>query len=180
MSGATERGGAEQPDVDARFADIIARWDEASPTRAGQGADPAADQPTPAPEQEYAAPVASAAPDPAAAARTPPTAPGPQEPAAVGDAERPHRGEADDADEDDHFVPPPPAPLPAGDLQFWAILVGLVGGPLLLLYQMVFVRDGRSWWLLAAVAMMAAGFGLLVSRLPARRDEDDDDTGARV
>lgn len=79
---------------------------------------------------------------------------------------------------DEHFVPPIPEPLPAGDLQFWAIIVGMVGGPLLLLYLTIFARDAPSWWMLVAVAATAGGFGLLVSRLPAGRDDEDD--GARV
>ena len=79
------------------------------------------------------------------------------------------------ADEpEEHFRPGPTAPLPAGDLQFWGILAGLVGGPLMLVYLVLFNREGHPLWMLAAVGITVAGFGLLVQRLPKHRDEDDD------
>ena len=84
------------------------------------------------------------------------------------------------ADPEDHFIPGPTAPLPAGDLQFWGILIGLTGGPLLLLYLILFDRSADSLWLLLAISMTVGGFALLVSRLPRHRDEDDGDDGARL
>jgi hypothetical protein len=79
------------------------------------------------------------------------------------------------ADEpEEHFRPGPTAPLPAGDLQFWGILAGLVGGPLMLVYLVLFNREGNPLWMLAAVGITVAGFGLLVQRLPRHRDDDDD------
>jgi len=83
-------------------------------------------------------------------------------------------------DPEDHFIPGPTAPLPAGDLQFWGILIGLTGGPLLLLYLILFDRSADSLWLLMAISMTVGGFALLVSRLPRHRDEDDGDDGARL
>jgi len=62
----------------------------------------------------------------------------------------------------------------AGDLQFWGILAGLVGGPLMLVYLVLFNREGNPLWMLAAVGLTVAGFGLLVQRLPRHRDDDDD------
>jgi hypothetical protein len=85
--------------------------------------------------------------------------------------------QVDDEDEG-HFEPPPMAPLPVGDLQFWAIIIGMGGGPLLLLYVVYFNRDASSFWLLAAIAMSLGGFALLVSRLPGQHEDDDD--GARL
>jgi len=84
------------------------------------------------------------------------------------------------ADPEDHFIPGPTAPLPAGDLQFWGILIGLTGGPLLLLYLILFDRSADGLWLLLAISMTVGGFALLVSRLPRHRDEDDGDDGARL
>ena len=75
---------------------------------------------------------------------------------------------------EEHFQPGPTAPLPAGDLQFWGILAGLVGGPLMLVYLVLFHREGNPLWMLAAVGITVAGFGLLVQRLPRHRDDDDD------
>ena len=80
---------------------------------------------------------------------------------------------------EEHYEPPPPAPLPAGDLQFWGILIGLIGGPLLLLYLVLFNRDAGAWWMFTAIGLSLGGFGLLIARLPSQRDDDDDD-GARI
>lgn len=82
-------------------------------------------------------------------------------------------------DDSDHFVPAPPDPLPAGDMHFWAILVGLSMGPLLVfLSAVVQVLPGMPWGLLGIV-MTVAGFVLLVLRSP-RRPSSDDGSGARV
>lgn len=81
---------------------------------------------------------------------------------------------AEDPDEE-HYVPPPPQPLPSSeDKHFWLMMLGLVGGPLLLLYLLLFDRDGNGWFMLGAIAMTVAGFVLLVLRQPFERDEDDD------
>lgn len=82
-------------------------------------------------------------------------------------------------EEDDHFVPPDPPPLPAGDLHFWAITVGLVVGPFLVLISAVIPILGRGWTTVG-VLMALAGFVLLVLRQPPRRRPDDDDLGAQV
>jgi hypothetical protein len=85
--------------------------------------------------------------------------------------------EVDDEDEE-HFEPPPVTPLPAGDLQFWAIIAGMTCGPLLLLYLVFFNRDASSYWILIAIGLSVGGFAMLVSRMPGRDDDDDD--GARL
>jgi hypothetical protein len=90
----------------------------------------------------------------------------------------PWRGHEVDDDYEDHFEPPPVSPLPAGDLQFWGIIVGMCGGPLLLLYLVLFNRDASSYWILIAIAMSVGGFVLLVSRMPGHHEDDDD--GARL
>ena len=87
----------------------------------------------------------------------------------------------DDDEEDEHFEPGPLAPLPPQeDLQFWGIIVGLVAGPLLLLWLVLFGRGVSDWWTFLALGLTAGGFVLLVLRQPASRDEDDPDNGARV
>lgn len=75
-------------------------------------------------------------------------------------------------EEDDHFVPPPTPPLPAGDLHFWAILTGLVGGPLLVVLSAVLPVLDPGWAALGA-ALTIAGFVLLVLRQPRRRSHGD-------
>jgi len=108
----------------------------------------------------------------------PPWEPAQSDPQAV-PAAQPWRGhEVDDQDEE-HFEPPPVTPLPAGDLAFWAIIVGMCGGPLLLLYLVFFNPDPSSYWILIAIAMSVGGFALLVSRMPGHHGDDDDD-GARL
>lgn len=78
-------------------------------------------------------------------------------------------------DANDEYEPPPPAPLPAGDLSFWGALAGLVAGPLWLLYLVFFDRYARTiWWVLACL-LFVAGFALLVLRQPRSRDDDWDD-----
>ncbi|MFN8096720.1 MAG: hypothetical protein U0Q21_00310 [Dermatophilaceae bacterium] len=76
-------------------------------------------------------------------------------------------------DEDDHFIPAPPAPLPPQeDVHFWAMLICLVGGPLILLWLVVFEPDVGQWWTWLALSMCAAGFVLLVMRGPSDEEHD--------
>lgn len=82
----------------------------------------------------------------------------------------------DDDSSDDHFIPPEPPPLPAGDLHFWAILAGLTLGPLVLLLSTVIPLLDSPLWSIVGVVMSVAGFVLLVLRSPG----GDDDWGARV
>jgi len=91
----------------------------------------------------------------------------------------PHIWRAHEVDDEyeEHFEPPPVSPLPAGDLQFWAIIVGMGGGPLLLLYLVFFNPNASNYWILTAIAMSIGGFALLVSRMPGHHDGDD---GARL
>lgn len=81
-------------------------------------------------------------------------------------------------DDDGHFVPPSEIDLPSAenDPMFWAIVGGLVGGPLLLLYLLFFDRDGSGWWIVTALAMVVVGFVLLVLRGGTERDPFDDGT----
>lgn len=79
--------------------------------------------------------------------------------------------------EDEHFVPPPPPPLPAGDLHFWAIVAGLVVGPLLVVLSAVLPVLDPVWTTVGTVVTLV-GFVLLVLRLP--RHRRDGDWGARV
>jgi hypothetical protein len=85
--------------------------------------------------------------------------------------------DAVDPDED-HFVPPSEIELPSAetDPMYWAIVVGLAGGPLLLLYLLLFDRDGSGWWIATGLAMTVVGFILLVLRGGTERDPFDDGT----
>ncbi len=91
--------------------------------------------------------------------------------------EAPERAPNDE--EEEHFVPAPPDPLPAGDLHFWAILVGLTVGPLLVfLSAALSVIAGMPFGALG-VMLTVLGFVLLVLRSPRRRSGDEG-SGARV
>lgn len=215
---------SERSDVDARFAEIIAHWDEIdsstdhpspgdrtgpepdatmaagipgipgmpdvsplpdmldlpAPPGLQEADDPSAAAAT-AGAEDWAAPPPSRAPGERSDSSAPPEAsvpPAPSAPSAPSAHSVSWRAQPTPESED-HFEPPPPAPLPAGDLQFWGIVLGLCGGPLLLLYLMVFDRDAGSLWTATAILLTLGGFGLLVARQPHRRPDDGDD-GARL
>ena len=107
-----------------------------------------------------------------------PALPAPSQPQAI-PAPRAWRAHEVDDEYEEHFEPPPTAPLPVGDLQFWGIIAGMCGGPLLLLYLVLFNREAGGYWILTSIAMSLGGFALLISRLPRDREDDDDD-GARL
>lgn len=188
-------GGSRDPDdVDARFAEIVARFD--------QGVDDAAGtNPPPPPQGPSVTPASPPSPEPSAPETPEPEPPPEQRPQPEDTGQGGPSGwrprEATDGtgtvnpppaawrtwegrDEEEHFVPPAPEPLPVGDLHFWGILVGLVGGPLLLVLSGVFgVLDTTPWaWI--GILVSVAGFVLLVLRQPRDRDLDDPSGGARV
>lgn len=150
MSGARpEPTGDDSADFDRRFSEIVAGFE---PSRLNPPIDPPTET------------VRPAEPDDSQG-----------EPAPDNGSWRAWEGD----DQDDHFVPAPTDPLPTGDMHFWAIVVGLAVGPLLVfLSAVVRVLPGMPWGLLG-VAMTVAGFVLLVLRSP-RRSPGDDGSGARV
>ena len=192
-------------DVDAQFADIIAHWDDVAPLPERGPDAPQTNEPPGGPvglegtegneatggiEGVDDAPRSAAGPDappppaqplgvnPSPLAGSIPVWRGATSGAGVG---RPDAAAADGDDEEEHFQPGPTAPLPPQeDIHFWGIVVGLVAGPLLLLWLVIFRPDVSDWWLLAALGLIVGGFVLLVLRQPHSRDEDDPDNGARV
>ncbi|MFF4395840.1 hypothetical protein [Streptomyces sp. NPDC001480] len=84
----------------------------------------------------------------------------------------------DDFDEDDegHFVPPEPPPLPAADTTAKFAWLGVIGGPVLLLLAVLFGWE-MTWWLATAgIGGFLGGFTALVARMRTD-DEGDDDPG---
>ncbi|MGW2743555.1 hypothetical protein [Streptomyces sp. NPDC001450] len=80
----------------------------------------------------------------------------------------------DDFDEDDegHFVPPEPPPLPTADTTAKFAWLGVVGGPVLLLVAVLLGWE-MTWWLTTlGIGGFLGGFVTLVTRM--RTDEDDD------
>lgn len=192
----------EPDEVDAAFADIVARLE----AERGPRAAPRADEdtgPGPADEHDETGRPAPSTPqrpldypravDPRSF-RSPPPAREPREdddvdparPAAPAVPPTPWRADATSVvdavlgdDDAEPFVPGPTAALPpATDRTFWLAVVGLVLGPVMLVVA-VLGRDGVSpWWAWLGIGLMVVGFGALVTRLPRERDDGDD--GARL
>ncbi|GAA2443780.1 hypothetical protein [Streptomyces macrosporus] len=92
---------------------------------------------------------------------------------------RPAEPSDDDFDEDEegHFVPPEPPPLPKGDTTTRFAWLAVLGGPLLLVLTVLFQQDVTWWITTLGVGGFLGGFATLVMRM--RDDEDDefDDPG---
>lgn len=77
-------------------------------------------------------------------------------------------------DEDDgHFVPPEPPPLPEADVTTKFAWLAVLGGPLLLLVFILFQLELTWWATTLGVGGFVGGFATLVARM--RTGEDDDD-----
>ncbi|WP_238431417.1 hypothetical protein [Streptomyces cavernae] len=82
----------------------------------------------------------------------------------------------EDFDEDDegHFVPPEPPPLPAADTTAKFAWLGVIGGPVLLLLAVVFGWQ-MTWWLATVgIGGFLGGFATLVMRMRGDDEEDED------
>ena len=160
-------------DVDAQFADIVAHWDDVQSL----------------PDKLHDSGVNAPLEPETGGVNPPPTRPfvvwrgaeiEPQ-PEPTDDEQDASPAELVDHDEEEHFEPGPTAPLPPQeDIHFWGIVVGLVAGPVLVLWLVLFRPSVSGWWTLAALALTVGGFVLLVLRQPHDRDENDPDNGARV
>jgi hypothetical protein len=169
-------------DVEAAWADIVARWDAEQPP---VGKWPASEDTSP----EETAPEQATADGPEADAGQP----GPGDEVA-GDWGRvgshvggePVRAAAaapepdEDEDEEEGYVPPEPPPLPRGDVFTTLAWAGVLGAPLFFLFTALFWRSVPQLLIVAAIAAFVGGFVTLVLRMPDRRDEDDHDDGAVV
>ncbi|GAB2740215.1 hypothetical protein [Streptomyces bullii] len=84
----------------------------------------------------------------------------------------------DDFSEDDegHFVPPEPPPLPEADATAKFAWLGVLGAPVLLLLAVLLGWD-MTWWLATVcIGGFLGGIATLVMRMKPD-DEDDDDPG---
>ncbi|MBG0855991.1 hypothetical protein I2W78_30135 [Streptomyces spinoverrucosus] len=80
-------------------------------------------------------------------------------------------------DDEGHFVPPEPPPLPAADATAKFAWLGVLGGPVLLLLAVLLGWD-MTWWLTTlGIGGFLGGFATLVMRM--RTDEEDDDDPGR-
>ncbi|PAZ09228.1 hypothetical protein CLM62_47615 [Streptomyces sp. SA15] len=85
----------------------------------------------------------------------------------------------EDFDENDegHFVPPEPPPLPAADTTAKFAWLGVLGGPILLLLAVLLGWE-MTWWLATVgIGGFLGGFATLVMRM--RTDDEDDDEPGR-
>ncbi|MEU7891562.1 hypothetical protein AB0B45_01720 [Nonomuraea sp. NPDC049152] len=71
----------------------------------------------------------------------------------------------DEEDDEGHFVPEPPPPLPKIDLATKVAWVALFGGPAYLLVAAMSGWDMQGWALFTAVAAFIGGFVALVVRM---------------
>lgn len=181
--------------VDAAFADIIANWHEtagrASADAPQNDGTNAADTDTAAADSHGDAVLDHTAERPSSGADNGGTSPAPEQPhrpRTVEEVFGPLDGSAgwrsyslaEEPEED--FVPSAPQALPRDDLGFWGALIGVGGGPLLLVLIAFCGDGGERFWLMVAIGLTVMGFALLFMRLPKRKDpeEDDYDDGAVV
>ncbi|MCX3062369.1 hypothetical protein OFY01_21890 [Streptomyces sp. GXMU-J5] len=79
-----------------------------------------------------------------------------------------------DADDEGHFVPPEPPPLPEADVTAKFAWLAVVGGPVLLLISVVLGWD-MTWWLATVcIGGFLGGFATLVARMNPGDDDDGD------
>jgi len=157
--GAAEGGNVPDDDLDAKWAELTARLGELR---------------LPPDDDEEAPPEAAPAPPPAVL----PAAPGPRDYSPA--------PETDDEDDDpardlvDGFVDPDPDPLSRAEPVVVLGWGGALGGLALMVACVLLWRDAPGLVWLAAVGALATGIGLLLWRMPARRDADDHGDGAVV
>jgi hypothetical protein len=86
--------------------------------------------------------------------------------------EGPRDWEAAEDEDEGHFVPPEPPPLPQADLTTKLAWVAVLGGPLLLVGAALLQQE-MTWWLATlGIGGFLGGFGTLVARM---RDDSDDE-----
>jgi hypothetical protein len=90
---------------------------------------------------------------------------------------RPASADLPPSEDDDHFVPPVPPPLPRLDPVTKGAWVALFGGPLYLLVAVMASWQVPNWGAFCAVAAFVGGFATLVVRMGDRppRDSGPDD-----
>lgn len=88
-----------------------------------------------------------------------------------GPGQGPRDWEAAEGEDEDHFVPPEPPPLPETDLSTKMAWVAVIGGPLLLIGTVLLQRPVTWWIATLGIGGFLGGFAALVARM---RDGDDD------
>ena len=169
---------ADPSDVQTRWEEIVAQLGDLDvdaaedPTRPAEATAPG-DDPEP-PRERRAEPPAGVG----HGGTTPSRAQGVVEPVPTG----PRAWSPDPATEEaeEHFTPPEPGPVLAGDPLLTMAWVAALGVPVLVLLGIVLWRDMPTVLLQVAAAVFAAGLGVLVWRMPHERGDDDRGNGAVV
>lgn len=152
-------------DEDAAWAALVAGFDE-EPEPGAAAAWPEAENVPEGPSPDEPDPDGPRAAD---AALPPPTRSIVVHPVIAG----PRDYELADDEDDAHFVPPEPPPLPEADVTTKFAWIAVLGGPLLLL-GFILLQIELTWWaVLVGVGGFLGGFATLVARM--RTGEDDDD-----
>lgn len=155
----------DEPPLTPSRSDLSSAEDEAFGRIVADFHQPTADRVPRWPVQEDVEPGAEPSPDTFSA-----VAGGP----ATGRTERPGR-----AEDDDHFIPPTPPPLPRPDSVTGLAWTALLGGPALLLISTLAGWSLPRFLIALAVVGFIAGFVGLVARMGNRRGEDwESDSGA--
>jgi hypothetical protein len=186
----------DEPDLDAQWQDIVARLGDLEPGPDGPTGTEGS--------REREAPEGPRRPDGPRRRRDDlpgrrtvrPARPDPAEPPGQGpaDDEADRTDPADDAGDprawapdpaveeaEDHFVPPDPGPVLGGDPVLVMAWVAVLAAPLLVLVAVIAWPAMPTWLLEVGGVGFLAGVGLLLWRMPHRRDPDDeDDNGAVV
>lgn len=173
------RGNADDPDdIDARFREIIAGWEP--PTDPAEPANPESTAPQPTPTViDLPMLPPHGIPEVGGARPFHPTEGGDAADSSTADPIESGWRSYEPTEPDDHFEPPAPTLPPAHDATFWLAIVGVVGGPLMILWATLLSGNpDPGWWVVAGIAATVVGFGLIVLRGSTERDPDDD--GARV
>jgi hypothetical protein len=85
------------------------------------------------------------------------------------------------AEEDEgHFVPPEPPPLPQADVTTRFAWLAVIGGPLLLIGFVLFQQPVVWWVVMLGVGGFLGGFATLIARMKDRDEQDDDPHGGAV
>jgi hypothetical protein len=156
-----EDEGAAPLDEDAAWAALIAGYDDEPEPGAASW---------PEAENVPADPPAAPQADDPAAVNPPPTRSIVIHPVIAG----PRNYELDDDEDDAHYVPPEPPPLPEADVTTKFAWIAVLGGPLLLIAYVLLQLEMQWWTILVGVGGFVGGFATLVARMRVG-DEDDDD-----
>ena len=162
---AGETPGGEPLDVDSVFAAIVADWSRVTPE--SERSWPAA---------EDAGPELSTTSDDS---RDPFSRDEPAPPGPVGTTPLLPEGARDPVveheDDEEGYVPPDPPPLPHLDFVGSLAWAGALGGPMFLLFAVIFWRTAPQILLMLAIVAFVGGFVTLVARMPQHRSDDGDD-----